>query len=104
MNLALRPAAAFFALAAAAGVLSACNGSSSSTPGNCGAPTGKVVLVYPAPGSTGISDNFPGVIFGSSNGLGGNYQAIIVPAGTQQGGGIPLQAVGQAPTPLPSPY
>ena len=103
MTSSVRLGAAFFALLAGAGVLAGCNGNNSTSPGNCGAPSGKVVLVYPAPGSTGISDNFPGVIFGSSNGLGGNYQALIVAAGSQQGSYISLNLVGQAPTPLPTP-
>jgi hypothetical protein len=98
----VRPAAAFFVFLAGAAALAACNGgSSSSTPGNCGAPTGKVALVYPAPGSTGIADNFPGVIFGSTNGLGSNYQALLLPAGSSQT--LVLAPVAPAPTPLPTP-
>jgi len=83
--------------------LVACNSSNAinSVP-NCGAPSGKVVLVYPAPNSTGIPDNFPGVIFGSSSGLASSYQALLLPAGNSQF--VPLESVAAAPSPLPSPY
>jgi len=99
----VRPGAALFVLLAAAAALAGCNGNGSSTPGNCGAPSGKVVLVYPAPNSVGIPDNFPGVIFGSTNGLGGNYQALLQPTTLPFGSFISLGTVVTAPTPLPTP-
>jgi len=68
----------------------------------CGAPSGKVALAYPAPGATGIPDNFAGVVFASTNGLTSGYQAVVVPAGSSQG--TQLAPVAAAPTPLPSPY
>jgi len=98
----VRPGAALFALLAGTAVLAGCNGNSTS-PGGCGAPSGKVSLVYPAPNSTGIPDNFPGVIFGSTNGLGGNYQALLQPTTLAYGNFIALGTVVTAPTPLPTP-
>jgi len=101
VNSPVRSAVALAALLGA-GVLAGCN-SSSSTPGGCGAPTGKVALVYPAPGSTGIPDNFTGVIFGSTNGLGGNYQALLQASTLPAGSFIGLGTVVTASLPLPTP-
>ena len=88
-----------------AAVLAACSGNPNnynSANLTCGAPTGQVALVYPAPGATGIPDNFQGVIFGSTSGLSSSYQAVVVPAGSSQG--TQLAPVAIAPSPLPSPY
>jgi hypothetical protein len=94
-------------LAFASGVtaLAACSGN----PNNynsanlaCGAPTGQVALAYPAPGATGIPDNFAGIVFASTNGLTSSYQAVVVPAGSSQG--TQLAPIASAPSPLPSPY
>jgi len=45
-----------------------------------------------------------GVIFGASQGLGGNYQALLQPTTLPFGNFIGLGPVVTAPTPLPSPY
>jgi hypothetical protein len=100
----VRPTAAAFALLVGAASLAACNGNNSSTPGGCGAPSGKVALVYPAPNATGIPDNFPGVIFGASVGLGGNYQALLQPTTLPLGNFIGLGTVVTWSQPLPTPY
>jgi hypothetical protein len=71
------------------------------TGGPCGAPSGQVALAYPAPNSTAVPDNFPGVIFASTHGLGGLYQAIIVPSGSSVG--TYFNTVAAAPSPLPKP-
>ena len=83
--------------------LVACNSSNvlTSVP-VCGASLGKVALVYPAPNSTGIPDNFAGVIFGSSTTLPSSYQALLLSAASPQF--VPLGFVTAAPSPLPSPY
>jgi hypothetical protein len=67
----------------------------------CGAPTGKYTLVYPAPNATGIPDNLPGIIFGSTNGLSASYQALVLPAGSSTP--IAFEFIAPAPVPLPSP-
>jgi hypothetical protein len=97
--------AGFVAAASAVVGFSACSSNNTvggTTGGPCGAPSGQVALAYPAPNSTGIPDNFPGVIFGSTHGLGGLYQAIIVPSGSSVG--QYFNTVAPAPSPLPSPY
>jgi hypothetical protein len=68
----------------------------------CGAPSGQVALAYPAPGATGVPDNFAGVVFASTSGLTAGYGAYIVPAGSSSG--TLLETVAPAPSPLPSPY
>jgi hypothetical protein len=88
--------------AAAAALLSACNGNYYSSPGPpCGAPQGTVIVAYPAPSSTGIPDNFPGVIFASTHALFSSYQAIVVPNGSSVG--TPLFPVAMFTPPLPTP-
>jgi hypothetical protein len=67
----------------------------------CGAPQGKYALVYPANGATGIPDNIAGVIFGSTNGLSGSYQAYLLPAGSSTF--FQFDLVAPAPSPLPTP-
>ena len=57
-----------------------------------------------SPNSTGIPANFAGVVFGSSQGLGGNYQALLQPTTLPFGSFIGLGTVVTAPSPLPSPY
>jgi hypothetical protein len=96
--------AGLVAAAAAMAGFTACSSNNSvggTVGGPCGAPSGEVVLAYPAPNSTGIPDNFPGVIFGSTHGLGGLYQAVIVPAGSSVG--QYFNTVAPAPSPLPTP-
>jgi hypothetical protein len=90
------------ALASGIAACSSNDGSTFSSGGPCGAPSGQVALAYPAPNSTGIPDNFSGVIFGSTNGLSSSYGALIVPAGASSG--TLFQTVAPAPSPLPSPY
>jgi hypothetical protein len=94
-----------FTLVASAAVLASCSGNNNnynSAGLTCGARSGQVVLAYPAPGSTGIPDNFQGVIFASTGtGLTSGYQAYIVPAGSSTG--ELLNYVAAAPSPLPSP-
>jgi hypothetical protein len=96
--------AGLIAAAAVMCVFTACSSNNSvggTTGGPCGAPSGAVALAYPAPNSTGIPDNFPGVIFGSTHGLGGLYQAIVVPNGSSVG--QYFNTVAPAPSPLPKP-
>jgi hypothetical protein len=96
--------AAVFTIVAALVALGGCNSSSTSNPPPpplCGAPSGPVSLAYPAPGSTGIPDNFSGVIFVSKNGLYNSYQAWLALPGASLP--VVLQPVANAPTPLPSP-
>lgn len=93
-----------FAFAAGAALLTGCsgNGNNPNSAGlPCGAPTGQFALVYPASGSTGIPDNLPGIVFGSTNGLGASYQAVLLPAGASQP--IDFEFIAPAPSPLPSP-
>ncbi len=93
---------AVFVTGVAAAALAGCGGSTATTsPGLCGAPSGKVALVYPAPNSTGIPDNFSGIIFGSTNGLASSYEAWVVPNGAS----APniLEPVVTVSPPLPSP-
>jgi hypothetical protein len=95
-----------FTLIASVAGLTACSGNNDNNFNSaglpCGAPSGQVALAYPAPGSTGIPDNFQGVIFASTSGLTSGYQAVIVPAGSSSG--VSLEPVAPAPTPLPSPF
>jgi hypothetical protein len=88
--------------AAATVLLSACGGNYYSSPGPpCGAPQGTVIVAYPAPGSTGVPDNFPGIIFASTHALFSSYQAIVVPNGSSIG--TPLAPVAMFTPPLPTP-
>jgi hypothetical protein len=67
-------------------------------------PTGvTTVLVYPAPGATGVPDNFGQVILGSSGaGLPSTYQAFVFDT-TGGVNGFYFNGVTQAATPLPTP-
>ncbi|MGH7728912.1 MAG: hypothetical protein ACREM2_08985 [Vulcanimicrobiaceae bacterium] len=84
--------------------LAACGGNSNPNSANlpCGAPQGQVVVAYPAPSSTGIPDNFQGVIFASTNGLSGSYSAALAANGSSQG--ILLQNVSAVSPPFPTPF
>lgn len=93
----------WFAVAGAAAALAACNsGSSSPTVNNCGSPKGvsQTVLVYPAPGATGVPDNITQVIVGSTSAIPSGWGLTIATQlfGTQNGNGVV-----PAPTPLPTP-
>ncbi len=90
---------AFFAMAVTV-ALGGCNSSSSPQP-ICGAPSGTVVVAYPAPNSTGIPDNITGIIFASTKGLYTSYNAIVVPNGSSIG--TPFAPVAAFNPPLPSP-
>jgi len=89
------------ALVACAALASGCGGSNSNPPG-CSLPSGTTtVLVYPAPGSTGIPDNFGAVVFGSSKALPTSFDAYIVNNTT--GNAAYYNTLGAGPNPLPSP-
>jgi hypothetical protein len=91
------------AAVAASLALTGCGGSNvTSSSGNCGAPNGKVALVYPANNSSGIPDNLAGVIFGSTNGLASSYEGFLLPAGSASF--LTFETVVPAPLPLPSPH
>lgn len=93
---------AIFAFLAGGVALGGCNSTSSSTPAvPCTVPSGPIALVYPATGSTGIPDNFPGVVFATQSGLPFYYQAVLQAA--QGGTPFPLAGMANAPSPLPSP-
>ncbi len=104
MSFSVRVQVLGFALAAGAASIAGCSGNvnnpnSAGLP--CGAPKGSFALVYPASGSTAIPDNLPGIVFGSTNGLSGSYQAVLLPAGASEP--IDFEFVAPAPSPLPSP-
>src|SRR6202042_1900409 len=68
----------------------------------CNPPNGvQSVLVYPAPNSTGVPDNFSVVVLGSTATLPSGFQAFIVNESTQNSG--TFNFVGPAPSPLPTP-
>lgn len=97
--------AMFGVLVLAAVVLAGCNSNSGSNPptGTCGPPVGTTVaLVYPAPNSTGIPDNFGVVVLGSTAALPGGYDVYVVNNTTQNS--VYFNTVGVPPSPLPSPY
>jgi hypothetical protein len=84
-------------------LLAGCNGGSSSNPSPCAPPNGiQTVLVYPAPGSTGIPDNVGAVVFGSTAALPSGYQAVL--ANNTTGNSVYFNLVGSPPpSPLPTP-
>jgi len=85
----------------AALALDACGASTPSSPGPCGAPKGQVVVAYPAPGATAIPDNVAGVIFASTDGLSGGYQAWLLPYGSSEF--LEFAPVATVTPPLPAP-
>jgi hypothetical protein len=93
------------ALVGVAAVLAAgCGGSSSSGGGltSCALPSGtQTVLVYPAPGSVGIPDNIPQIVFGSTTALPSGFSAYIVDTTTQNA--FAFGNVVAASLPLPAP-
>jgi hypothetical protein len=83
-------------------LLTGCNSGASSTPGQCNPPNGiATVLVYPAPNSTGIPDNFGVVVLGSSGVLPASFQAYIVNDTT--GNPVYYNPLGTPPNPIPTP-
>jgi hypothetical protein len=95
--------AAFSAL-----LLAGCNGGGGSTnPSPCTPPNGiRTVLVYPAPGSTGIPDNLGAVVLGSTAALPSGFQAVL--ANDTTGNTVVFNVVGtprrtRCPRPTPSP-
>jgi hypothetical protein len=93
-----------FAVVAATAGMAACNSSSNSALTPCVPPTGvTTVLVYPAPGSTGIPDNFGQVVLGSSGtGLPSSFQAVVFDT-TGGMSGFTFNLVTPAASPLPTP-
>ncbi len=90
------------ALAVSAALLSGCNGNNNSNPSPCAPPNGiQTILVYPAPGATGIPDNFGVVVLGSTAGLPSGFQAYVVNDTTQNA--VLFNVVGAPPNPLPTP-
>ncbi|HTV73371.1 MAG TPA: hypothetical protein VME66_06700 [Candidatus Acidoferrales bacterium] len=85
--------------------VAACGPQSSPTPGNCNPPNGvQTVLVYPAPGATGIPDNFGEVIFASTGtGLSASDQAFLVDNSTSGEQEYAFATVTAWSSPLPSP-
>jgi hypothetical protein len=79
-----------------------CGGSNWHNPPGCSLPSGTTtVLVYPAPGSTGIPDNFGAVVLGSSRALPASFDVLIVSNTTNNG--VYYNTLGAGPSPLPSP-
>lgn len=94
---------AWIAVAGAACALAACNsGNSNSTPGPCGTPPGvaQTVLVYPAPGATGVPDSIGNIIVGSTSAIPNTWGLTVINALAQGGNGA---AFISAPTPFPTP-
>jgi len=92
-----------FAVASAL-ALAACGGGNSSPGigGTCEPPSGtRTALVYPAPGSTGIPDNFGLVVLGSTAPLPSSYQVHVVNSTRQDA--LLFENMSPAPSPLPSP-
>jgi hypothetical protein len=59
-------------------LLAGCNGGGSSNPSPCAPPNGiRTVLVYPAPGSTGIPANLRAIVLGSTAALPSGFQAVL---------------------------
>jgi hypothetical protein len=92
----------FFA-AASVLLLADCGGGNSlSTRGQCAPPSGTLTtLVYPAPGATGIPDNFGLVVLGSTAALPSSYQVHVVNSTGQDA--LLFENVSAAPNPLPTP-
>jgi hypothetical protein len=90
----------FFAISSL--LITACNGTSVTNPPQCRPPSGTTTtLVYPAPSSTGIPDNFGLVVLGSTSALPSGYGASVVNITTSNG--ILFNQVGVPPNPIPTP-
>jgi len=89
-------------LAISAAMAAGCGGSNSNYPPGCSLPGGTTtVLVYPAPGATGIPENFGAVVFGSSKALPLSFDAFVLNNTT--GNYSYYNTLGAGPNPLPSP-
>lgn len=101
----MKPLLLCIAFTAGLAALAACNGNSSNPPApgpTCSPPPGtQTALVYPAPGSTAIPDQFAQVIIGASPALPSSWnvvlQTAISPGGV--GGGRFTTFTGTLPTP-----
>ena len=93
----------FGLLGVAAVVVAGCNsGATSGTSSPCGFPVGtSSVLVYPAPGATGIPDNVSVIVLGSTAALPGAYGTLLVNNSSQNS--VFFNQVAAAPNPLPLP-
>ncbi len=84
--------------------LVACNNNSGvSAPGPCGTPPGvsQTVMVYPAPGATGVPDSLTQVIVGSTSAIPSGWGVTLIAPATGQG--LQGGAFQTAPAPLPTP-
>jgi hypothetical protein len=84
-------------------LLAACGGGDSGfgVSGSCAPPAGtRTALVYPAPGSRGIPDDFGLVILGSTAALPPTYQVHVVSSARQA---LLFENMSPAPHPLPVP-
>jgi hypothetical protein len=89
-------------LVVAAMLLTGCNGNSTANTIPCAPPSGiQTVLVYPAPGSSGLPDNLGQVVLGSTGALPSTYQAYLINNATQNA--VAFNLVGTPPNPLPTP-
>jgi hypothetical protein len=84
-------------------LLGGCGGGSGlSNSGACALPNGvQTALVYPAPGATGIPDNFGLVVLGSTAPLPPTYQAHVVNSTRQDA--LLFDGMSAPPNPLPVP-
>jgi hypothetical protein len=94
------------AVAAAALALTACNGNStpSAPPGPCPTPTADTtVLVYPAPGATGVPGTFGQVIVASTTALPSKYGVLVTDAVNPAPGGVLGASFTAVSPPFPTP-
>ena len=92
-------------LLGAAALAAGCNNNTyNNTPGQCNPNSGvSVAMVYPAPNSTGIPDNFSYVVLGSSSALPNNF-AVAIANNTTGNGLFAFNGVGAPPSPIPTPF
>ncbi|MDQ2681614.1 MAG: hypothetical protein M3Y21_11460 [Candidatus Eremiobacteraeota bacterium] len=86
--------------------LSACGGNGNTTPNQppCGSPAGTTVaLVYPAPGSTGITTNPGQVIIGSTTALPASWNVVLAASPGNIAGGTVATTTPPFPTPNQTP-
>lgn len=92
----------WIAIVGAGVVVAACNTNNNSVPGNCGSPSGvsQIVLVYPAPGATGVPDSIPHVIVGATSSIPQGWGVTALSTVGQAANGV---AFTTPPSPLPTP-